>query len=135
MRLFSVLFACSLVFAAATAHAGAPVPETDPKPRTGWVGIGVGIGGFVWTVGQAISVPLCFAEWYPADTDICLATTAVLASGALAVGISGIVIGKKRRNAYKAWKQRQLERNRVGLDDVAFGYAAEHAQLALRFRF
>ena len=136
MRRLSVLFFCGLILFTATVHAEPPVPVADdPKPSTGWAGIGVGIGGFVWTFGQLVTIPFCFADFYPADTNICLGTTAVLASGALAVGITGIAIGTRRHAAYKAWKLRRVQRNRVTLDDVSFGYSSGRGQLQLRIAF
>jgi hypothetical protein len=120
---------------ASVARAEAPSPTGDPRPPTGWVGIGVGIGGFVWAFSQAATIPFCFADFYPTEPEYCLGASAVLGAGALAVGLTGILMGMKRRAAYKEWRTRELERRSPSLTGLDVGFAAGSGSLRVRVSF
>jgi hypothetical protein len=139
MRKLCALFVCVSWLSVASVHAEppsfeAPFPASQdtPRPRTGWTGIGVGIGGFVFATGQLATIPVCYADWYPAKTSVCLGSHIGLGIGALAVGITGLVIGKKRHRAYNEWKAKQ---ERVALEGLNLGYTHGNAALSLRLSF
>jgi hypothetical protein len=113
-----------------------PGSQIDPRPRSGWGGIIVGAAGLAFAAEQLLTIPVCYADWYPlAGGGVCAGTAVVLGAGGLVAGITGLVIGTRRHHLYKEWRERELQRRGVVLDGFSGGYYAGQGTLRLQLRF
>lgn len=81
--------------------------DLDPPPPSGigalvMGGVGIGLG----TINLA-TIPVCTAEFYPSEaTSVCIGMSIGIGVALLGVGIPSLVIGKLRRERYRAWRER-----------------------------
>jgi hypothetical protein len=126
--LCAALLCCSLVAASARAD-----ELSDPRPPSGLGGIIVGWGGLGVAAGNAATLPLCYSTYNADWQDACVAIHAAFIVGGVAASIPGLLIGYRRRAAYRAWQERQLAR--VRFHNVDLGLTGNRATLGLRFSF
>jgi hypothetical protein len=125
-----------LVFtlASASVPARADWASDDPRPKSGLGGIIVGYGGLGFALLNTATLPVCFAEFYPAEAEnLCLGTSAALIAGGLVAGATGLTLGYKRRAVYKEWRARRTPPLTLQTADV--GLLGGGPGLRLRFSF
>ena len=103
MRLVLAVLLC-VSFLTATARAD---ELSDPRPHSGLGGIIVGWVGLGVAAGNAATLPLCYA-YDPDIQDLCIGASTVFIIGGVAAAIPALMIGYKRRAAYKEWRARQI---------------------------
>jgi hypothetical protein len=143
LRALTVLLAVAAIAlplaspAAAQARArleyGYPPPTFEAPPRSGIGAIAVGAGALGISLEQLLTIPLCYADWYPVEVFPCAVASATVAGVGLAVGLPSLLVGLRRRARYKAWRQRQHAR--VALGPVSFWGAANGGGLRVNLRF
>lgn len=115
-----------------------PVPEqyaSHARPPSGIGGIvlgavGLGLGGL-----NLVTIPVCFADFYPAEaTDLCVALSAGVGAALVAVGIPSLIVGKIRRKRYKEWRRQQARRG-PSLEGIAVAPVPGGGQMLMRTRF
>jgi hypothetical protein len=130
------LWALALVAVAVPARAqsrieyGYPPPQFEPTPPSGIGALAVGAGGFAIAGMNLVTIPVCYADFYPYDARPCVISSLVIAGVALSVAIPSLLVGLRRRGRYKAWRARQLMRGELA--PAATGSAAG-AHYVLRF--
>lgn len=100
--------------AQARSEYGYPPPMFDPPPPSGVAAMAVGIGGLGLGAEQLLTIPLCYADFYPIDERACLITSLSIAGVGLAVGAASLAIGLRRRARYKAWRKQHLPAPQLG---------------------
>jgi hypothetical protein len=126
----AVLVGCCAGGASAQARSeyGYSPPILEPRPPSGIGAMVVGYGGIALGVEQLLTIPICYADFYPFQAERpCLIASLTVASVALAVGIPSLVVGLHRRERYKAWRQRQLSARQLGLFGDASGGGLRYA--------
>jgi hypothetical protein len=89
---------------------GAPTRDStvlEERPSTGtgkivvgWIGLGVGVLNLA-------SIPVCFADFYPANAkETCVGASIVLGAAGLGIGIPMLVLGYGQRGRYREWRER-----------------------------
>lgn len=111
---------------------GYPPPQFEPPPPSGIGAVVVGYSGIGLAGLYLVTIPTCYAKFYPwpVDERACAITSVALAGVALSVGIPSLVVGLRRRERYKAWRARQLG---GGLSPWVMREAGAGVRYALRF--
>jgi hypothetical protein len=113
---------------------GYPPPALEARPPTGIAAIAVGAGALALSLEQLVTIPICYADWYPGEVFPCAVASAVVAGVGLAVGLPSLLVGLRRRAKYKAWQQRQHAPSAL-LGPVSFWGAANGAGVRFNLRF
>src|SRR5690349_1387784 len=81
--------------------------DLDPPPASGigalvMGGVGIGLG----TINLA-TIPVCTADFYPSEAaGVCIGLSIGVGVALLGVGIPSLIVGKLRRERYRAWRER-----------------------------
>jgi hypothetical protein len=85
-----------------------PAAIHDPRPPSGIGGIVVGSAALGVAGLNLVTMPICFASFYPAGADDdCAVLSGVFAAIGVAVGLPSLIVGRRRRARYKEWRARQ----------------------------
>jgi hypothetical protein len=119
--------------AAAWAQTAPNEPMHDPQPSTGtglivagWIATGIGVLNLA-------TLPICFADFYPEDSEnLCVIGSATLGGVGLALGVPFLIVGYNNKADYREWQARRgmayhLMNTQVTLasDGAALSYRAE----------
>jgi hypothetical protein len=92
---------------------GYPPPQLEPTPPSGIGALVVGAAGFATAGSNLVTIPVCYANFYPYDARPCTIASLVIVGVALSVAVPSLVVGLHRRARYKAWRARQRTRGEL----------------------
>jgi hypothetical protein len=111
---------------------GYPPPQLEPPPPSGIGAMSVGFGAFGFGALNLVTIPICYADFYPGEPRGCVIASVTIAGVAFAVGIPSLIVGFKRHARFKAWRARQVSGGRFA-PWVAERTGPLGLQYALRF--